>query len=98
MNIKDMKLATGHGKTVAYFELEFPGNMVVRECKLIEGKNGLFAGMFQKEYIEAGKTKYKNIVKLDKPQQDKVNAAAIEAYRLLSGAPAAPEPNEDIPW
>ena len=36
----------------------------------------------------------KAIVYLEKPLQDKVNAAAIEAYQLLGRAPTAPE---DIP-
>lgn len=67
MNIKDMKLATGSGTTVAYFRVEWPGYMVINECKLIEGKNGLFAGMPQKEYTAAGVKKYKALVYLEKP-------------------------------
>ena len=98
MNITDMRLATGHGKIKAYFALEFPGNMTIYECKLIEGKNGLFAAMPQKEFTQAGVKKYKNLVKLGKELQDKVNAAAIEEYRRLGGAPPAPESEEDIPW
>ena len=96
MNIKDIKLATGHGKTKAYFAVEFPGNMTIYECKLVEGKNGLFAAMPQKEFTQDGVKKYKNLVKLDKALQNKVNAAAIEAYRLLGGA--VPESEPDIPW
>jgi DNA-binding cell septation regulator SpoVG len=95
MNIKDMKLATGSGKTVAYFRVEWPGYMVINECKLVEGKNGLFAGMPQKEYTAAGVKKYKAIVYLEKALQEKVNAAAVEAYRLLGGA--QPEPKEEEP-
>jgi len=94
MNIKDMPLATISGKTVAYFRVEWPGYMVISECRLVEGKNGLFAAMPQKEYTAAGVKKYKAIVYLEKPLQDKVNAAAIEAYQLLGRAPTEPE---DIP-
>ena len=97
MNITDMRLATGHGKIKAYFALEFPGNLMINECKLIEGKNGLFAAMPQKEFIQDGVKKYKNLVKLGKELQDKINAAAIEEYRRLSGAAPAEDP-EDIPW
>ena len=86
---------TGSGKTVAYFRVEWPGYMVISECRLVEGKNGLFAAMPQKEYMAAGVKKYKAIVYLEKPLQDKVNAAAIEAYQLLGRAPTEPE---DIPW
>ena len=95
MNIKDMPLATISGKTVAYFRVEWPGYMVISECRLVEGKNGLFAAMPQKEYTAAGVKKYKAIVYLEKLLQDKVNAAAIEAYQLLGRAPTEPE---DIPW
>ena len=100
MNIKDIKLATFTGATKAYFTLEFPGNMTIYEAKLIEGKNGFFAAMPQKEFTQDGVKKYKNLVKLDKALQDKVNAAAIEEYRRLVGAPAAPapEPEDQIPW
>jgi len=90
--IKDMRLATGCGKTVAFFSVEWPGTMTVNECKLVDGKNGLFAGMPQKEYTQGGVKKYKNIVKLEKESQETINTAAIEEYRRLTGA-AAPEPD-----
>jgi DNA-binding cell septation regulator SpoVG len=104
MIIKGMRPATGCGKTVAFFSLEFTVlienlrmPVTVTECKLIEGKSGLFAAMPQKEFTQDGVKKYKNLVKLDKALQEKVNAAAVEAYRLLGGAAAA-EPDPDIPW
>jgi DNA-binding cell septation regulator SpoVG len=96
MNIKDMRPATGHGKTVAYFAVEFPGNMTIYEAKLVEGKNGLFAAMPQKEFTQAGVKKYKNLVKLEKALQDKVNAAAVEAYQVL--APLPHPKADEIPW
>lgn len=98
MNIK-MTLATGTGagKTVAFFSVEWPEKMTITECRLVEGKNGLFAGMPQKEYTQAGVKKFKNIVRLGKDLQEKINAAAIEEYQRLSGA-TAPQNPEDIPW
>ena len=108
MNIKDMNPVTGHGKTVAYFALEFPADtfkpgfefpMVIINFRLIEGKNGLFAGVPQQEYTQAGVKKWKDIMKLGRAEQNKVNAAAIEAYRLLGAAPAPAEPDySDIPF
>ena len=111
MNIKDMKFATGHGKNVAYFTLEVPeyvpgenppgqSRMIIENCKLVEGKNGLFVGMPQQAYTQAGVKKYKDIIHLQWEQQNRVNAAAIKEYRRLVGAPAAPapEPEDQIPW
>ena len=95
MEIK-MTLATRPGPVKAYFSIVWEGKMTIADCKLVEGKNGLFAGMPQREFTDSGVKKYKNIVKLEKELQEKVNAAAVEAYRKLSGAPAEPEP--DIPW
>ena len=98
VNIKDMRPVTNCGKTVAFFSVEWPGKMTINDCKLIEGKNGLFAGMPQKEFTLDGQKKYKNIVKLEKESQKTINTAAIEEYRRLTGA-AAPEPDySDIPF
>lgn len=100
MNIKGMKPATNCGSVLAFFSIEWEGHMTINEVKLIDGKNGLFVGMPQKEYTAAGVKKYKAIVYLEKALQEKVNAAAIEAYRLLGAAPApASEPDySDIPF
>lgn len=96
MNIKGMRLATGCGKTVAFFAVEWPGHMTINECRLVEGRNGLFAGMFQKEYTQAGVKKYKSIVFLERSLQDKITAAAIEEYQRLGGA--AEEGGDDLPF
>jgi DNA-binding cell septation regulator SpoVG len=99
MNIKGMRTATGCGKTVAFFSIEWPGKMTINECKLIEGKNGLFAGMPQKEFTLDGQKKYKNIVYVEKDLQNKITAAAVEEYRRLGGAAPAEEPDySDIPF
>ncbi len=101
MIIKDMRLATGCGKTVAFFSVEFSalfeadqrrlGGMTIQECKLIDGANGLFAAPYSKEYTQAGVKKYKPINKFDKDLQAKINATAIAEYRRLTGAPAEPD-------
>jgi DNA-binding cell septation regulator SpoVG len=96
MEIK-MKLASGCGKTVAYFSIIWPGKMTINECKLIEGKNGLFTGMPQKEYTQAGVKKYKSIVYIEKDLLEKINTAAIEEYQRLTGAAAEPD-YSDIPF
>jgi DNA-binding cell septation regulator SpoVG len=96
MNIK-MRLATGCGKTVAFFSVEWPGHMTVNECKLIDGKNGLFVGLPQKEYTQDGVKKYKAIVYVERDLQDKITTAAGEEYRRLTGEPAQ-ESYDDIPF
>lgn len=101
VTIKDMRPATDQGKTVAYFEAEIRSElgqllMTLKECKVIEGANGLFAGMYSKTYTQAGAKRYKQIVKLERVMQEKINAVAVAAYQRMGGVPAAPEP--DIPW
>lgn len=96
IKIKDMRPTTGCGKTVAFFSIEFPGEMTVHECKLIDGVNGLFAAMFSKEYTQGGVKKYKPINKLERDLQERVNGLAIAEYRRVSGPQELEE--SDIPW
>jgi stage V sporulation protein G len=100
MIIKGMYLLNGDNKTKAFFSVEWPGKMTINDCKLVEGKNGLFAAMPSREYLDkkSGQKKYQSIVYVEQDLLNKISITAQEEYSRLVG-PKQPLPHDDdIPF
>ena len=101
MKINNMRLVNGTGKTQAFFSAEYAEDFVVNDCKLIEGKNGLFASTPSREYIDkkTNEKKYQPIVYLGQERLKALTAAAREEYdRLTGGQQSTPQDDSDIPF
>jgi DNA-binding cell septation regulator SpoVG len=98
MEIKQMR-KVDLGKTKAFFSVEFPGNLTINDCKLIEGKNGLFAGMPSRKYTARdGTEKYQSIVYVEQGLLHKITVAAELEYQGKTTKPQTSAPDEDIPF
>lgn len=96
MQIKNMRKISNGGKTVAFFSVEWPGKMTINDCKLIEGRNGLFAGMPSRKYTDKqGQEKYQSIVYVEQDLLNKISLAAQAEYGPTS---PANEAESDIPF
>lgn len=95
MIIKNMKKLDNGSKVKAFFTVSFPGKMDINDCKLVEGRNGLFAAMPSREYIDkkTNEKKYQSIVYVEQDLLDKISRAAKDAYSPSSGGPEG-----DIPF
>lgn len=81
------------GKLKAFFAVEWPDKLVIRDCKLIESDKGeLWAAMPSRQYEHNGEKKWTSIVQiLDQAILDKITMLARQAYH--GGA----ERQDDIP-
>jgi stage V sporulation protein G len=100
MIIKGMRLLNGDSKVKAFFSISWPGKMDVNDCKLVEGRNGLFAAMPSREYLDkkTGQKKYQAIVYVEQDFLEKISAAAQEEYSRLTGAQPNLPQDDDIPF
>jgi stage V sporulation protein G len=101
MKIKYMRPLNGDSKTKAFFSVEWEGKMTVNDCKLVEGRNGLFAAMPSRQYDDkkSGDKKYQSIVYLEQDLLLKVSDAALEEYNRLTGkGDSTPQDDSDIPF
>ena len=101
MIIKGMRTLNGDSKIKAFFSVEYPGHMTINDCKLVEGKNGLFAAMPSRQYDDkkTGEKKYQSIVYVEQDLLNKISNAAREEYGRLTGATKpAQSDNDDIPF
>ena len=82
------------GKLKAFFSVDLGTKLVIRDCKLVEGENGLFVGMPSRQYEHNGQTKWSNIVQiLDKSLLEEIQDAAIKEYGYSPSQ--GPEPRAD---
>ena len=81
MIIRDMR-KVNHGKLRAFFVVEWPDKLAVRDFKLIEGNDGqLFSAAPSREYEKDGQKKYAPVVEvLDAGLREKITAAARSEY------------------
>lgn len=100
MIIKNMRILNGDSKVKAFFAIEWEGKMTVNDCKLIQGTNGIFAGMPSREYIDkkTSQKKFQSIVYLEQDLLNKVSNAAKVEYERLTGDNQSSAPNGDIPF
>lgn len=99
MEIKHMTKLTKPGKIRAFFTLEIPGKMVIRDLKLIQNDNGtFFTGTPSREYTDKdGQKKWTKILEiLDRDLQDKITKLAMAAYGIQEDQKDQPE--DDIPF
>lgn len=82
MKITNMQKSTKGGKLKAFFAVEWPDKMIIRDCKLFENDKGeLFAKMPDRQYEKDGVKKWTSIVQiLDQAILDKITALARQAY------------------
>lgn len=102
MEIKNMRKVDGFGTLKAFFEIDYPDEgMTIKNCKLIDGKNGMFAAMpsHLKKDKKTGQDKYESDIWLEQPTIKKITAAAELAYHNLNGSrkETVRQP-EDIPF
>lgn len=99
MNIKNLRKVENCGKLKAFFSVEWDGKMTVNDCKLVEGKNGLFAAMPSKEYLDkkTNQKKYESIVYAEQDLLNKISRMAQAEYERLSGK-REPAQEEDVPF
>src|SRR5574343_302722 len=98
MKISHMTKLTKPGKIRAFFTLEIPGKMVIRDCKLIQNENGtFFAGFPSRKYTDKdGNEKWTNIIEiLDADLRNKISNIAMAEYGVDV---AQPETEDDIPF
>ena len=94
MEIKNLRRVENLGTLKAWFSVEWKGKMTINDCRLVAGRNGFFASMPSREYIDkkSGQKKYQNIVYLEQDLLDKVSRAAMAAYGVDN------QPEQDIPF
>jgi DNA-binding cell septation regulator SpoVG len=101
MKIANLYPNKTNGKVKAFFSLEWPDKMVIRDCKLIEGNNGeLFAAMPSRQYTDKkdGKEKWTSIVQiLDDALLNKITALARSTYDEKMGG-SSPKIEDNIPF
>lgn len=89
------------GKIKAFFTLEIPDKLVIRDCKLIQSDSGeLFAAMPSRQYTDKkdGKQKWAGVVQiLDNSLLDKITALARKEYDANVGG-HTPQGDSDIPF
>lgn len=89
------------GKVKAFFSLEWPDKMVIRDCKLIEGNNGeLFAAMPSRQYTDkkTGEQKWTSIVQiLNDALLEKISVLARQEYAAKTGNSSPPQ-DQDVPF
>lgn len=96
MEIKHMTKLTKPGKIRAFFSVEIPNKMVIRDCKLVQNDDGsFFAGFPSRKYTDKdGNEKWTNIIEiLDKDLKAKIGELARKEYQ---GTVDSPE--DDIPF
>lgn len=95
MKIKNMRRVENMGTLKAWFSVEWSDEMTINDCRLVEGRSGLFAAMPSKEYMDkkTGQKKYQSIVYLGPDLLKKVCEAALAEY----GVPTK-NPDQDIPF
>ena len=65
----------------AYASVVIEDAIVLNDIVVVEGKNGLFASMPQRQYTEGGETKYANIFNpITKEARDDLVGAILAAY------------------
>jgi DNA-binding cell septation regulator SpoVG len=100
MKISSLYPNKTNGKVKAFFSLEWPDKMVIRDCKLIEGNTGeLFAAMPSRQYTDkkTGQEKWTSIVQiLDEVLLDKITVLARQEYDAKTGGGSSQE--ENVPF
>jgi DNA-binding cell septation regulator SpoVG len=92
MKIKNMRRVS-LGKTVAFFSVEWEGQMVINDMKLIQGANGVFAATPSRKYLDkkTNTEKWTPIVFFELDLLEKVTKAAQAEY-------GGEMPSDDIPF
>ena len=96
MEIKYLTKLTKPGKIRAFFTVEFPDKMIIRDCKLIQNEDGsFFVGLPSRKYTDRdGKEKWTNIVEiLDADLKTRISEMAKQEY-----LGPQEENSEDIPF
>lgn len=76
--VVNLQKANGDGKVKAFCDVNIGGVMLIRGCRLVDGKKGTFVGMPQKPI---GNGKWFNIISIvDKGFHDELQSAVLEAY------------------
>lgn len=84
MQIKHMTKLTKPGKIRAFFSVEIPNKMIIRDCKLVQNDDGsFFAGFPSRKYTDKeGKEKWTNIIEiLDPDLKAKIGDLARKEYQ-----------------
>jgi len=100
MVIKHMTKLTNPGKLRAFFTVEIPNKLIIRDCKLIQNDDGsMFAGFPSRKYTDKdGKEKWTNIIEiLDADLRSKIGKLAREEYGVKEDI-APQQDDEDIPF
>jgi DNA-binding cell septation regulator SpoVG len=98
MIIKHMTKLTKPGKIRAFFTVEIPKKLIIRDCKLIQNDDGsMFAGFPSRKYTDKdGNEKWTNIVEiLDANLKVKIAELAKNEYQ---GTEPEPENDTDLPF
>lgn len=96
MKIKYLTKITKPGKLRAFFTVEWPNHLIIRDCKLIQNDDGsMFAGFPSRKYTDKdGKDKWTNIVEiLDAGLRNKIGELAFQEYQ---GIPQDQNNDSDI--
>jgi DNA-binding cell septation regulator SpoVG len=81
MQIKHLIKVDAPGKTRAFFSVEWEGRLMIHDCRLVEGKNGLFIQFPFRTYQANGQTKYQPIVVVEQDLLVKISELALHEYR-----------------
>jgi stage V sporulation protein G len=83
IEVKRMNVQTSQGSLKAYADICFNGNVTVKGCKVVEGKNGLFLSMPQSKGKDE---KYYPIVILETEDfRSEVHRVVVSHYRNVVG-------------
>ena len=82
MKISNWKPSQRDGARLGFFDVTLPSGMMLCGCSLINGQNGMFVNLPQREYMKDGEKKYTSTVKIDdRDKKAKFDAMVIEALR-----------------
>lgn len=98
MKIKHLTKLTKPGKLRAFFTVEWPNHLIIRDCKLIQNDDGsMFAGFPSRKYTDRdGNEKWTNIIEvLDAKLRAKIGELALQEYQ---GLPQSADNDSDIPF
>jgi len=95
ITVLDLRMSTREGSLKAFCNVDLKGVILIYGCRLMDGKNGLWVGMPQRKDESGEKTKWWDIVKIQKDTlKEEIQTAVIAAYEKSTGSPPAASSSE----
>jgi DNA-binding cell septation regulator SpoVG len=83
MQIKFLKKVDNGSRIKANFSVEWENRLIIHDCRLVEGKNGIFIQFPFRTYQSNGQTKYQPIVVVEQDLLVKISEMAKHEYEVI---------------